>query len=134
MRFVLVQAGVVTSAIELDPRWNDPVPNGEPVPYYHWTAPAGATVVQSDSAGAGWTYNGATFTAPPPNPDPPVPSGAELSALDDATLTGAFNGGLGSVDRALARTLFKIVKGQIAVPQPSLTQAQFLAFLKNEMR
>ncbi len=75
MRFCLVSGGIVTQAIELDPRWQEV---GQP---WFWSPPLGVQVIQSDTAGAGWTWNGSQFTAPPPNPTPPPTPGEERIEL-----------------------------------------------------
>lgn len=60
MRYAIVINGVVANAIEWD---------GSSA----WAPPAGATVVQSDTAQVGWSYANGAFTAPPsPPPPPPV--------------------------------------------------------------
>lgn len=73
MRFVLVNGGLVIQAVELDPSWQMPnLPTS-------WTPPDGVAVVASDTAGIGWTYDGATFT-PPSTPPPPPPTPDQLRA------------------------------------------------------
>jgi hypothetical protein len=64
MRYAIISDGVVQHVVELNSNWADV---GQP---WSWTPPDGVTVVQTDTAGKGWTYDGVIFTAPPPNPDP----------------------------------------------------------------
>jgi hypothetical protein len=66
MRAVLIdQSGNVTQAVVLDPTWQDTTSP------FHWTPPAGLTVVVEDNAGIGWTYASGTFSPPPQPPAPP---------------------------------------------------------------
>ena len=63
MRVAVIKAGVVENVVELPDGWSGKL--GE------WTAPPGTTVVSTTVAGPGWTYDGATFPAPPAPPAPP---------------------------------------------------------------
>ena len=71
MRFALISGGTVIRAVELDPQWQTPNLQTS------WTPPDGVTVVASDIAGVGWTYDGTNFTPPPSKPDP-VPTANQL--------------------------------------------------------
>lgn len=84
MRAALIRNGSVISVVELAPNWNQSDAGRDA-----WTPPAGVTVVPTDVAGIGWTWDGATFTAPPSNPDPPPIDVAD--ALDLSLLKISFN-------------------------------------------
>lgn len=51
---------------------------------------SGQTLIESDEAGPGWTWDGTIFTAPPLLPEPLTPDAqyaAALAMLDPATVT-----------------------------------------------
>lgn len=56
MRAALIEKGIVTNVIELPDNWTGA--KGE------WPLPKGATVVFSETAGPGDTYDGAAFIRP----------------------------------------------------------------------
>lgn len=60
MRYALITSGLVINVIEWD---------GET----EWTTPEDCTLVQSDTAGPGWTYEEGVFTPPSPPEDEPAP-------------------------------------------------------------
>ena len=89
MRAVLIKDGMVTTAVEIAPNWDQPDAGRDA-----WTPPKGVEVILSDAAGTGWTWDGNIFAAPPPGPDaigdplpPPRDLAAEIDALK-ATLAG----------------------------------------------
>jgi len=59
MRHAIIKNGLVTNVVLWDKQTD-------------WTPPEGAEVVALDDgtpAGPGWTYDGTTFTPPPPEPE-----------------------------------------------------------------
>lgn len=91
MLYAIVENSVVTNVMEWD---------GES----KWAPPEGSTLVQSDTAGVGDTYDGTTFTRPtPPTPAAPTPSQAErvAAALEAANIDPTLKQELAGVIRAL---------------------------------
>lgn len=84
MRAALVRNGLVIAAVELAVDWDQPDAGRDA-----WTPPEGVQVIASNVAGIGWTWDGATFTAPPPNPDPPPPD--LIDSVDLVQLKISFN-------------------------------------------
>lgn len=79
MRAAVIQSGVVVQVVVLGAQWEDPASPD------HWVPPGGSTVVLSDIAGIGWTWDGSIFTAPPPNTDP-LPTPEQVRAATFAAL------------------------------------------------
>ena len=62
MRYAIVESGIVTNAIEVDPETLD-----------DFVAASGLTLYPHEEASPGWTFDGTTFAPPPIIPEPPKP-------------------------------------------------------------
>lgn len=93
MRYAIIEAGVVVNAVLSEPDY----------------AADQGWVELPDSAGIGWLYDGANFTAPPPAPIP-VPQAVTMRQARQALLAAGY---LSQVDAALA-----------ALPSPQKESAQ----------
>lgn len=92
MRWAVIESAMVVNVIEAD----------EPLD--------GLTMVQTDEAGIGWTWDGTAFSPPPP-PPPTVPD--SITARQLRLWLVRHNVALSAVEAALA-----------ALPEPSRTEAQ----------
>lgn len=83
-RYAVVQGGIVVNTVVYDPETS-------------WSPPEGATLVRSDTAGVGHTYDGATFTAPAA-PEPPlavvlgqkIEAGVQITSTGTPSLNGTY--------------------------------------------
>lgn len=109
MRYALVNGGgLVLNVIQLSE------------PHTDWPLPTGLSLIQTDNAGPGWTWNGTVFVAPF-SPTPPPLTGSELiDAMFPQTGTA----------RVIFEAFFEIANRlQTLESKPSITRAQLKSWL-----
>ena len=80
-RYALVENGIVINVVLWDGvEYSEETPNG-------WSPPSGILAIETEDADIGWTYVGGVFI-PPPVPEVPPPTPAEVLASQSAKLQG----------------------------------------------